>query len=148
MIQKESYGFNTFTGVRVGEIQEKTRKEEWFWVEGSLNVADMISRGIAAKELSGIWQPGPHFLREPEDSWPIKQSCSESELPEQVAMVVSKSPPDETNNGEILDLSRFSKYDKAVRVIARILNIRNGTPSFRNIAKPPIKIAYRKQNVT
>ena len=33
MIQKESYGFNTFAATRVGEIQQNTSPKEWFWME-------------------------------------------------------------------------------------------------------------------
>ena len=34
MIQKDSYGFNTFVAVRIGEIQENTNPNDWYWVEG------------------------------------------------------------------------------------------------------------------
>ena len=51
MIQKESYGFNTFVAVRAGEIQLNTQKEYWFLVESSENVADMISRGADPDDL-------------------------------------------------------------------------------------------------
>ena len=30
MIQKETYGFNSFATVRIGEIQEKTDKANWY----------------------------------------------------------------------------------------------------------------------
>ena len=30
MIQKESYGFKTFAGVRIGEIQQSTEKNQWY----------------------------------------------------------------------------------------------------------------------
>ena len=45
MIQKGSYGFNTFVALRIGEIQDSTKKENWFWLEGSLNIADVLTRG-------------------------------------------------------------------------------------------------------
>ena len=63
MIQKESYGFNTFVGVRVGKIQEKTNP-----TEGSKNVADMLTRGNTPLELAedSEWQLGPRFLKEEE----------------------------------------------------------------------------------
>ena len=51
MIQKESYGFNTFVAVRAGEFQLNTQKEYWFLVESSENVADMISRGADPDDL-------------------------------------------------------------------------------------------------
>ena len=71
-IQKESYGFKTFVGVRVGEIQNLTCKEDWFWIEGSLNISDIISRGcksITELAENSRWQCGPLFLQEHEDQW-------------------------------------------------------------------------------
>jgi len=44
-IQRESYGFNTFAGVRIGEIQELTQKNDWYWIESAKNIADIISHG-------------------------------------------------------------------------------------------------------
>ena len=62
MISKESYGFNTFAANRVGEIQQLTDKSEWYWIPGKLNVADLITHGGKAKDVSetaiGKW--GPH----------------------------------------------------------------------------------------
>ena len=40
MISKESYGFNTFAANRISEIQSKTEVSEWYWVNGTLNIAD------------------------------------------------------------------------------------------------------------
>ena len=51
MIKKESYGFNTFVAVRIGEIQETSGMESWYWIEGSVNIADWITRGKELKEL-------------------------------------------------------------------------------------------------
>ena len=30
MIQKETYGFNSFAAARIGEIKEKTDKANWY----------------------------------------------------------------------------------------------------------------------
>ena len=40
MIQKDSYGFNTFAAVRIGEIQEKTNPKDWYLVESKNNISD------------------------------------------------------------------------------------------------------------
>ncbi len=45
MVQKESYGFNTFAAVRVGEIQEGTDPKYWYWTDGEFNIADWLTRG-------------------------------------------------------------------------------------------------------
>ena len=36
MINKESYGFNTFAANRPGEIHRNTTKENWYWGEKGL----------------------------------------------------------------------------------------------------------------
>ena len=53
MIQKESYGFNTFTATRIGEIQENT-DPDWVWIDGGENIADVMTRGVQIDELA-VW---------------------------------------------------------------------------------------------
>ena len=43
MLQKGSYGFNTFTGVRVGEIQTTEDPHDFYWIPGGKNIADLLS---------------------------------------------------------------------------------------------------------
>ena len=68
MIQKETYGFNTFAATRVGEIQEGTNVTDWYWIPGEYNIADWLTRGKSPKDIGmdSIWQKGPEFLRKPE----------------------------------------------------------------------------------
>lgn len=40
MIQQESYRFNTFATSRMGEIQQNTNPNEWFWME--VNITSQI----------------------------------------------------------------------------------------------------------
>lgn len=37
---------------------------------GQNNVADEVSKGIPAEELTGRWKHDPEFLKLPEDQWP------------------------------------------------------------------------------
>ena len=53
MIQKDSYGFNSFTEVRLGEIQETENRNAFYWVSGEVNVADLISRGSSSERTQG-----------------------------------------------------------------------------------------------
>ena len=71
MMQKESYGFNTFVTVRVGEIQDHTNLQNWYWIDGKLNIADWIIRGKNPDDLGpgSTWQNGPEFLKLPEEEW-------------------------------------------------------------------------------
>lgn len=43
-IQRDSYGYNTFFANRLGEIQKAGPVQDWWWVCGDLNIAD-ITRG-------------------------------------------------------------------------------------------------------
>ena len=60
MIQKNSYGFNTFAATRIGEIQEGTNPTDWYWVESEHNIADCLARGKKPSDigLESIWQKG------------------------------------------------------------------------------------------
>ena len=82
MISKESYGFNTYAANRIGEIQEKTSPQEWFWVAGNLNIADWVTRGKSPTELGprSTWQRGPEFLRQPVEEWPVSSHANVEEL--------------------------------------------------------------------
>lgn len=75
-VQRESYGFQTFFANRIGEIQISTQLQNWWWIPGSLNIADIITRGAGPKELAenSPWQQGPKFLSLPAEEWPIKSA--------------------------------------------------------------------------
>ena len=142
MIQKESYGFNTFVAVRVGEIQHHTNKEDWFWTESSENIADMLSRGADPDDIGAQsrWQVGPEFLSEPIESWPIRQSYSGAAIPElaKVVQVNSLRASDTVNLSAIINCQKYSSYDKLISVTARVMAVFKGRPqpSLKNIAVP------------
>jgi hypothetical protein len=75
-IQRDSYGYQTFFANRVGEIQKSTSVEDWWWIPGGLNSADIITRGAAPEDLQedSMWQDGPAFLRQPVKEWPHKST--------------------------------------------------------------------------
>ena len=76
MIHKETYGFKTFAATRVGEIQEGTNKNDWYWTGSKNNIADWLTRGKRPIDIDidSSWQAGPDFLRLPESEWPITQT--------------------------------------------------------------------------
>ena len=75
-IQRNSYGYQTFFANRVGEIQKSSSVDEWWWIPGDLNVADIITRGAAPEDLqeNSVWQTGPEFLKQPVEEWPKKSA--------------------------------------------------------------------------
>ena len=54
-IQSPSRSFKPFVSVRVCEIQSKSGPNQWVHIAGEHNVADDVSRGIHAQELTGHW---------------------------------------------------------------------------------------------
>lgn len=73
-IQRDSYGYQTFFANRIGEIQKAGPVEDWLWLPGDMNIADIMTRGANLKDLQGIWQSGPEFLKLPLSEWPVKSA--------------------------------------------------------------------------
>ena len=63
-IQRESYGYQTFAN-RVSEIQKAGLVQDWWWIPGDLNIADIITRGGTPEDLkeNSTWQNGPDFIK-------------------------------------------------------------------------------------
>ena len=143
MIQKESYGFNTFAPTRVGEIQQNTNPKEWFWMESKYNIADWLTRGKKPNEinLDSIWQNGPGFLDMPETDWPIYKTLTKEQLPEliKIASTVTKhfNQDNKDKLASRINIVRYSDFGKLIRVTARILAMYQRTPksSFKHAGK-------------
>ena len=50
MIKKDNYGFNTFAGLRVAEIQKKTDVDSWLHIPSAENIADVLTRGAEPEQ--------------------------------------------------------------------------------------------------
>ena len=129
MIQKESYGFNTFAATRIGEIQENTDPSDWVWIDGGENIADIMTRGAKIDELAvcGTWHNGPSFMSKPIKDWPVSNSCASTELPERTRIVLTAV---KESVEYLIDISRFSRYNRLIRTTARIISLKNKTPTY------------------
>ena len=63
MLQRESYGFSTYIGLRIVEIQRNSKLSNWHWIDGRSNIAYWITKGRCPKELNEkrMWQNWPNF---------------------------------------------------------------------------------------
>ena len=52
IVRKGSYGFNTFEATHVGEIQNGTDIDDWYWTESKNNIADWLTRGKKPNEIN------------------------------------------------------------------------------------------------
>ena len=149
MIQKESYGFNTFVALRIGEIQESTKKENWFWLEGSLNIADVLTRGEGLNDEEAIlrWQHGPQFLSLPRELWPIESNVSELELPERndfsLCMLTSDNAQSIDNT---IFIERYSTYLRLLRVTARVLKVKESKSLLAMLQNPTASDLEKAKN--
>ena len=137
-IQKESYGFGTFVATRVAEIQDKSSPSQWWWINGSSNPADMVTRPTKPEDLGtkSEWQTGPAFLRGPRSSWPINQRLYEDELPDQTGIsLLVTGITSEQDMCSSFNIQHFSSFDKFIRVTARIMRVGRDR-SLKSIAKP------------
>ena len=79
--------FKTFVSNRIAVILNASQPNQWRHVPSELNVADVVSRGLAAQDLtdSKVWSNGPEFLSLSQKSWPKQpelgkldvESCTE-----------------------------------------------------------------------
>ena len=72
MVQKSSYGYGTFAGLRVGELQQKTDPRNCLHISSEDNIADILTRGANPALLgpNSKWQRGPDWLTLDQSEWP------------------------------------------------------------------------------
>jgi len=69
-ISNDSRRFQVFVGNRVGEIRRQTVPDQWKHVNGSVNPADIVSRGATPQELMlSNWLAGPCLLHTFKGEW-------------------------------------------------------------------------------
>ena len=122
---------------RVNEIRSLSSVDAWRFYPGSLNPADLPSRGISAQELSSesLWFNGPEFLVKGEDSWPKCPATSQIESKE-VLQETMKQPANVvrslvTNNtqssgldlSKVVEVDRFSSLKNILRVTAYVMRL-------------------------
>ena len=126
MINRDSYGFNTFAANRIGEIHQDTMKEEWYWLSGKLNIADILTRGSSTEKIdeNSIWQRGPKFLELDEAEWPVRSLTSVIDIPElkPISAFVGVTDSEDTLAWRI-NINRFSKWSTLIHTTARILKL-------------------------
>ena len=125
MINKGSYGFNTFAANRIGEIQTGTHPAEWYWISGELNIADWLTRGKEARDLdhNSAWQNGPEFLKLPDSEWPIKNQTEITDLPETLSPVSLATVQIKETLATRIDIDKFSNFNRLIHVTARVLKL-------------------------
>ncbi|KAG1682986.1 hypothetical protein GQR58_010380 [Nymphon striatum] len=128
-VRSNSSKFDTFVRNRVSEIQGITKTKYWFHVEGIHNPADLLTRGLAARDLvdSKVWLEGPSWLSEPTGR---ESPCEESEIlvDSQDLKLGSRNLGDNClvsmnvfQKDNVLPVERWSSFGKALRITGLVL---------------------------
>ena len=108
-----------FVANRVTEIQNTTDPALWFYCPGKSNPADLLTRGVSAKQLinSDLWLTGPSTSEisvVPEENKDIEMPAEESEVDEMLLVALSKVEEPVI----VFDVDRWGSFLKAIRVVA------------------------------
>lgn len=123
-IRSDSSKYKTFVATRISEIQELTRKNQWFHISTKENPADVLSRGcpIDALKDNKLWWHGPSWLRLETSRWPIALNNTENSYLTDELITTSFVA---TTKPQMNIIDRFSSYNRLIRVMSycrRFLN--------------------------
>ena len=131
--------WSTFVANRVSSIQQVLPRSSWRHVRSSENPADLASRGMMATEIikSELWWKGPSWLSRDADQWPTTMP-KQDEPPERrqnAQILISVNDKNESSqclypksndkghsSNDLMDLRRFSSFDKLVRVTSYVIH--------------------------
>ncbi|XP_011700215.1 PREDICTED: uncharacterized protein LOC105457307, partial [Wasmannia auropunctata] len=84
--------WNTFVYNRVKEIRKLSDPNQWHHIPGTMNPADLPSRGCTAKHLvESRWWEGPKWLKSSKQQWPIgDHATNEEEINKEMKKSVNK----------------------------------------------------------
>ncbi|XP_070511633.1 uncharacterized protein [Cardiocondyla obscurior] len=116
---KRDIQWGVFVRNRVDEIRKLSSPDEWLHIKGTLNPADLPSRGCSPTQLLySRWWQGPEWLLKAESDWPSttcdykeEEISVEAKVLNLTQMVISKEP-------EFVVRNYFSFFDKYVRFLA------------------------------
>lgn len=129
----------TFVWNRVQEIRQLTNAGDWSHVPGTVNPADLASRGCTAKQLvDSEWHHGPSWLKLPPEQWPsstvgideaeisreLKKSSKKKKITSPTTTLMSDSSrvsASAKSFENVWYLHKFSDYPKILRLVAWIL---------------------------
>ena len=117
--------FKTFVGNRVTQIVELVPSQQWRHVRGTENPADCASCGLFPAELitHHLWWNGPTWLSQDTSHWPRANSDPPSVTPEDADVTTCLTSAIQPSN--VIEVKRYSSYDRVKRVVAWILRFIN-----------------------
>ncbi|GFU97738.1 uncharacterized protein TNCV_2532111 [Trichonephila clavipes] len=122
---KKSENWAVFVSNRVKEIRNLSNPDDWYYVPGSKNPADLPSRGCSVDVLAkSKWWEGPDWLRGPPKDWPIKEIYPDFKIVNaEKRKTVTSATNSETNKFKFFN--DVSSFGKIVRIMAYVLRFCN-----------------------
>ncbi|GFW29070.1 integrase catalytic domain-containing protein [Trichonephila clavipes] len=114
-IKRDDGPWATFVANRVEEIRRLSSKENWRFVPGMQNPADLPSRGCSVKTLKKVrWWEGPSWLKNSTEDWPKSELFPDMEVinsGKKKTIITAAAAQREEKY-----YLRFSSYGKLVRI--------------------------------
>lgn len=85
-LRKDICDLKLYVANRVRSIRANTKIENWAYMKINENSADLVSRGLGAKDMvnASLWWNGPIWLGKPMGEWPIPKQIVYSNKNEEV----------------------------------------------------------------
>ena len=87
---------------RLNKIAENSNKDDWRHVQGKMNPADHVTRGLAPCDLQKLWKTAPSFSIKPESEWTFSG--------DKTAQTYATQVDDKTSEKLLVDPNRFSNW--------------------------------------
>lgn len=128
-LDKSPSTWKTYVANRTSEILSNVPNVVWSHVASSDNPADLATRGVSSTTLNSnnLWWHGPIWLKEAEESWPCLEPSQPSDHTVLEYKSINVNVAIVSNDFENEILSRFSSWDKAVRVLCYVYRFCNST---------------------
>ena len=136
-----------FVRHRTQQILSISSKDQWRFCPGTLNPADIPSRGIRGSALSQnkVWWEGPNFLHLSPSEWlkgvfAIVSKCEEAfkeiiKNPPTLTFALSLQQQNYDKLSNIIDINRFSSTGKLLRVLGWVFRFINNARSIKKQAE-------------
>ena len=121
--------WTTYVQNRINEIRSKSKVDEWGYCPGSMNPANLPSRGVKANTLvkASIWRNSPEFFKYKPSHWPEQSLNSNNpiaafeETPNTFTDKTDVLSINENEKTQIVSVERFSSKTKLIRTVAWVL---------------------------
>ncbi|KMQ82302.1 integrase core domain protein, partial [Lasius niger] len=142
ILRNDQWG--TFVGNRIKEICNLTEPQQWSFVPGHLNPADLPSRGCSPQHLVKTrWWEGPDWLRLTEEQWPRFETTPNEDLVMLESRKTAAISLPCTKVSPFMNYERISGFSKIINVICWvkrfILKCKNRNCTFANSLQPEEK---------